>query len=124
MKRVLFLWLGLSVAFLLIGYQIDWRSYISRFGNIPDLFEQIRFAYSELLSNTPTIADFATSVVADSGLLTLLRTFFEWLGSFFVALGQSIANFFVFFVKVPYYFVNYVFQLLICVLGFNSIKTL
>ena len=114
-NQVVILWLMLSIAFMLLGFSIDWRSYISQFSLIENTFDLIRIAYEQLTSSVP---DFPSYDVQDAS------DFFRYVGDFFSYLGSVIAVGAVLLVYVPFTFIVFIFHFIVCVLGYTSISPL
>lgn len=110
-----------SVAFLCIGYVIDWRSYISQFSMIENPFNKIQAMYTQLVSNTVEFPNWSTAFESADNFFSMVSAFFSWLGQFFVYVGAFIANCAVMIVYVPYTLIEFVIRFTICAIGINSI---
>lgn len=115
MKKVVVIFIAISLGFALIGFSIDWRTYIANFSTIPNPFDDIKEMIDKL---TMKASEFPSYDIVDA------QTFFRYCGDFFKFLGDFIGNLFVLIVFIPYKVISFLFQFLVCVLGFNSIKTL
>ena len=115
MKKVIIIFIAISLGFALIGFSIDWRCYISHFSTIPNPFDDIKDMIKQLSIEA---SKFPKYDAVD------LQSFFDYVGKFFKFLGSFIGNLFVLIVFIPYKVISFLFQFLICVLGFDSIKQL
>lgn len=115
MKKVVLIFIAISLGFALIGFSIDWRSYISHFSTIPNPFDDIKEMISQLSVKASQFPKFEVNNIND---------FFRYVGDFFAFLGDFIGNLFTLIIFIPYKLISFLFQFLVCVLGFNSIKTL
>lgn len=115
MKKVVMIFIAISFGFALIGFSIDWRSYIANFSTIPNPFDDIKEMINQLSVKASQFPKFEVNDIND---------FFRYVGDFFSFLGDFIGNIFVLIVFIPYKVISFLFQFLVCVLGFNSIKAL
>lgn len=115
MKKVIIVFIAISLGFALLGFAIDWRSYIANFSTIPNPFDDIKQMIDKL---TMKASEFPKYDVHDA------FDFFNYVGEFFSFIGDFIGNIFVLVVFIPYKVVSFLFQFIVCVLGFNSIKSL
>lgn len=114
MKKVVVLFLAISIALLLCGFVVDWRSYVSNFSQIESPFTKIMNIYNTLVSNVKSFPNFS-SEVTDFG------SFFTYIGDFFSWLGSVLANGFVILVSVPYTIIEFIVRFALCAIGINSI---
>lgn len=114
-NSVVLLWIMFSVAFMLIGFQVDWRTYISSFSLIDNPFEMIHSMYNTMVAKVP---EFPVFDVKDAG------DFFKYVGDFFHYLGAVIAVGAVLIVYVPFQFIAFCLNFALRVMGYGAIKPL
>lgn len=109
------LWLILSIAFMLLGFSIDWRYYFAQFSMIQNPFNLIQSMYQKMIATVPEFPSFDVKNAGD---------FFRYCGEFFKYLGSVISVGAVLLVYVPYQFIVFALHFVVCVIGIDSMRPL